>query len=107
MKKWYLKLNADNIIQDIIEYAYGDYIEVETEQTSLPVGINGGWHRWNGTAFQEDLSLKPIDAATEIENLKAENASLKSKIYKNEKITAENGISQQDLLDLLITLEVI
>ena len=70
MKKWYLKLNADNVIQDIIEYAYEGYIELEKEISSLPIGINGGWWKLIENEFVEDLTLKPIQPETEIEMLK-------------------------------------
>lgn len=64
MKKWYLKLNEDNIIIDIIEYAYEDYVEVEMSENSLPSGINGGWYKLEdgiegNKIFVEYPELKP------------------------------------------------
>ena len=58
--KWYLQLNQDNVITDVVDYAYAGYIEVELPDTHLPAGINGGWFTWNGTTYIEDLTKKPI-----------------------------------------------
>jgi hypothetical protein len=55
MMTFYIKLDGD-IIVDILEFQYADYIQVELE-LPLPVGINGGWYRWDGTAYRFDQDL--------------------------------------------------
>jgi hypothetical protein len=64
MKTWYLKLDVNNIILDAIEYPFEGYIEVQLSDTQLPAGINGGWYTWNGAAYVEDLSKKPVAQPT-------------------------------------------
>jgi len=56
MKKFYFLLDGD-IITDAIDYAVDGYIEVELNQTHLPAGINGGYYRWTGSAYQKDEVL--------------------------------------------------
>lgn len=43
--KYYFRLNQDNVIIDAISYPVEGYIEYETDYP-LPVGINGGWWRF-------------------------------------------------------------
>jgi hypothetical protein len=59
MMTFYIKLSGD-IIVDILEYQYADYIAVELE-LPLPVGFYGGWYRWDGTTYHFDQQL--YDAA--------------------------------------------
>jgi hypothetical protein len=59
MTTFYIKLDGD-IIVDILEYQYADYIAVELE-LPLPVGFYGGWYRWSGTTYYFDQQL--YDAA--------------------------------------------
>jgi hypothetical protein len=56
MKKFYFLLD-DDIITDAIDYAVNGYTEVELDQTHLPAGINAGYYRWTGTAYQKDDAL--------------------------------------------------
>jgi hypothetical protein len=56
---FYIKISGD-IIVDILEYQYADYIPVELE-LPLPVGIYGGWYHWDGTTYHFDQQL--YDAA--------------------------------------------
>jgi len=77
MKKWYIQLDDNLVIKDIIEYPYSDYIEVEMEENSLPAGINGGWFKLEdgiegNKVFVEYSELKPITKDEEIESLKEE-----------------------------------
>ncbi|KAA8747104.1 hypothetical protein [Paenibacillus sp. UASWS1643] len=58
--KFYFQLDGD-IIRDAITYPHEGYTEVELDMTHLPAGINAGYYRWNGTAFEIDESLKPKD----------------------------------------------
>ena len=60
MKTWYLRVDVNTVILDAIEYPFEGYIEVLLPDTQLPAGINGGWYTWNGTAYVEDLTLKPV-----------------------------------------------
>jgi hypothetical protein len=55
MMTFYLKLDGD-IIVDILEFQYADYIPVELE-LPLPAGIYGGWYRWDGSAYHFDQDL--------------------------------------------------
>jgi hypothetical protein len=55
MTTFYIKLNGD-IIVDILEYAYPEFIEVQLE-LPLPSGFYGGWYRWDGTDYHFDQSL--------------------------------------------------
>lgn len=88
MKKWYLKLDANNIILDAIEYLHEGYIEVSLPDTSLPAGINGGWFKWNGTTYQEDVSLKPVTPGDKISALEAQVATLQVSLTE-----AQNAIN--------------
>lgn len=74
-KTFYISLDADNIIRDVISFPYGGYIPVELP-SPLPIGINGGWFRWDGENAIEDLDLKPVDKDEEIESLKQAIAEL-------------------------------
>ena len=56
MRTYYFKLNGD-IIFDAIDYAFNGYIEVQLPDERLPVGINGGWYRWNGEMYVFDQAL--------------------------------------------------
>lgn len=57
MKKFYFKLQ-ENIILDVIEYPYEDYIEVELTESHLPSGINAGYYRLFGSSYEIDENLK-------------------------------------------------
>ena len=40
----YLKINSNQIIEDIITFPFEQYTEVEIE--TIPVDIHAGWYRW-------------------------------------------------------------
>jgi hypothetical protein len=67
MKKFYFKLDGD-IITDAIEYAVDGYIEVQLDQTHLPAGINGGYYRWTGTAYEKDEELYNSQVSEIVQN---------------------------------------
>jgi len=67
MKKFYFKLDSD-IITDAIEYAVEGYIEVELDQTHLPAGINAGYYRWTGTAYEKDDALYQSQVSEIVKN---------------------------------------
>jgi len=101
MKKWYLKLDQNNFILDIIEYPYEDYIEVEMPNLSLPSGINGGWFKLEdgiegNKVFVEYPELKPITKDEEIESLKEEIRLSK------EQIATQNQTSS-DFMDYIFS----
>jgi hypothetical protein len=52
---FYIQLQGD-IITDIIDYPYPNYVRVKIEGV-LPVGIHGGWYRWDGTSYRFDQQL--------------------------------------------------
>lgn len=65
MKKFYFKLQGD-IIVDVIEYPYENYIEVELQETHLPAGINAGYYRLNGSVYSIDPVLKAESDAQQV-----------------------------------------
>ena len=65
MKTFYVLLDGDNFIRDVIEYEHDGYAEVELP-FPLPVGINGGWWKLENGQLVEYPELKPKDS-TEIE----------------------------------------
>jgi hypothetical protein len=67
MKKFYFKLDGD-IITDAIDYAVIGYTEVELDQTHLPAGINGGYYRWTGTAYEKDDALYQSQVSEIVKN---------------------------------------
>jgi hypothetical protein len=56
MKSYWFLLN-DDIIVDAIEYEHADFIKVQLPDEQLPAGINGGWYRWDGSAYHFDQAL--------------------------------------------------
>lgn len=94
------------IIRDIIEYPYEGYEEVEMP-IPLPIGINGGYYRWqDGQAVLDqalkdevDKANKPIEyvelerrlAASEAESLllKAQNKALADRADFTDDVIAE------------------
>jgi hypothetical protein len=67
MKKFYFKLDGD-IITDAIDYAVNGYTEVELDQTHLPAGINAGYYRWTGTAYEKDDALYQSQVSEIVQN---------------------------------------
>ena len=45
MKTYYIQLDQDNIIRDVVGMPVDGYMEVQIEGP-LPIGINGGWYKW-------------------------------------------------------------
>ena len=64
----YLQVKNDGIITDCIDYPYADYIPYDGE---VPSDVMGGWYKLIDGVIIEFPELKPIDEATEIEQLKA------------------------------------
>ena len=58
MKTYYIQLDQSNIIRDVVEMPVEGYIPVQIEDL-LPVGINGGWYKWENGTYVECLELKP------------------------------------------------
>jgi len=59
-KTFYIQVDENGIIRDVIEFPYDGYMQVELD-TPLPPGINGGWYRWiaeTGT-YEEVPELRP------------------------------------------------
>lgn len=57
--KFYLQLDEKNIIRDVIEFPYSNYIEYETEYP-LPIGVYGGWFKLEDGNIVEYPELKPL-----------------------------------------------
>ncbi|GAB6990844.1 hypothetical protein [Paenibacillus pini] len=61
---FYCQVSADNIITDVIEYPYRDYVEIEVEGR-LPAGVSAGWFKLEEGKIVEYPELKPVkDEAT-------------------------------------------
>lgn len=58
MAKFWIQLDSENVIRDILEYAYEDYIPVDIPKP-LPIGIMSGYYTWDG----EQLVLDPVRKA--------------------------------------------
>lgn len=58
MKTYYIQLDNNNIIRDIVEMPVDGYMEVQIEG-HLPIGINGGWYKWENGTYVEYSELKP------------------------------------------------
>ena len=104
MKIFYLQINNNNIITDAIEYEYEGYIPFEANL--LPIGINGGWFKFENGKVVENPSLKPIDENTKIQALENESSEL---VFQNamqdmriESVENENA----DLIFKLAMLEI-
>lgn len=61
-KTFYIQVDENGIIRDVIEFPHDGYMQVELD-TPLPPGINGGWYRWDSEAgtYVEVPELKPAD----------------------------------------------
>lgn len=46
---YWIKLDENNVIKDVITYQYLDYIQIDV--VSLPIGVTGGWWKWENNAF--------------------------------------------------------
>lgn len=82
MKDFYFLLDGD-IVTDAIDYPAEGYTPVQLDQTHLPAGINAGYYRWNGTAYEIDPIRKAESdklAAGEVGELRAENATLREQV---------------------------
>ena len=58
MKTYYIQLDQNNIIHDVVEMPVEGYIPVQIEGP-LPVRINGGWYKWENGTYVECPELKP------------------------------------------------
>lgn len=47
MAKFWIQLDSEGVIRDILEYAYEDYIPVDIPKP-LPIGIMSGYYTWDG-----------------------------------------------------------
>ncbi len=70
MKTYYIQLDQDNTIRDVVEMPVDGYMEVQIEGL-LPIGINGGWYKWEDGQFVEYPELRPPNPLEdEVERLK-------------------------------------
>lgn len=74
MTTFYLRVDKDNIIQDAITYPHEGFVPFETDLTHLPVGVNGGWFKFENNELIEVPELKPINRDKELELLKQSQA---------------------------------
>lgn len=64
MKKYYLQVNQNNIITDIIDFEYPGYIEYEAE--FIPDGVHGGWFKFENGEIIEIPELNPNNIENQI-----------------------------------------
>lgn len=57
VKKFYLKVNKDNIVTDALSFPYEGYVEYETDE--LPAGAFSGWFKLENGMLVEYPELKP------------------------------------------------
>ncbi|WP_227397373.1 hypothetical protein [Jeotgalibacillus aurantiacus] len=70
----FIKTNSENVITDCIAYEVEGYIEIQLDE--VPIGINGGWFKYENGAVLEYPDLKPKNESEEIEVLKNQLADL-------------------------------
>ena len=75
MKTYYIQLDQNNIIRDIVEMPVDGYMEVQIEGP-LPVGINGGWYKWENGTYVEYPELKPETELEKLNRLEEQNLIL-------------------------------
>jgi hypothetical protein len=84
-KTFYLQLDQENIVRDVIEMPYKGYVPLDLP-LPLPVGINAGWYRCDyveGTiTLDEDLRNRDISVIIERERKQAEDALLNELIER-------------------------
>lgn len=68
MPQFYIQLDSNNIIRDVITYPYNNYVQVDIP-VPLTAGINGGWYRWDGERPVYDRVL--FEQANEVPELQA------------------------------------
>lgn len=76
--KYYLKLNPDNVILDVITYAHEGYVEIETDKP-LPRDILGGRYKWENGDFVVIPEPEPkslVDIEQRIADLEAAIAAI-------------------------------
>lgn len=71
--KFYVLLDNQNTIRDIIEYPHEGYQEIDLA-LPLPIGICGGWFKLENGKVVEYPELKPINKDEQIEALKEQIA---------------------------------
>ncbi|WP_458123350.1 hypothetical protein [Paenibacillus sp. Z3-2] len=88
------------IIRDIIEYPYEGYQEVDIS-TPLPIGINGGYYRWQDGQPVLDQALKDeVDKANKpIEYVELERRLAASEA-SYEQLASESNANQLALMEL-------
>jgi predicted Rossmann fold nucleotide-binding protein DprA/Smf involved in DNA uptake len=109
------KVNAENglfeedVLLEFIPLLDGGEPNPAYIETPCPGGYY--WPRWNYETQQwEEGGTAPEShphEPTEIEILQTENQKLKERLVATEQIAAETSITQQQLLELLIEMEVI
>ena len=87
MKTFYLQVDSNNIIRDAITYPYGDYIPYDADM--LPIGINGGWFKFENGQVVEYPELKPVDKDEQIRQLEEALAVQAERNQSNEQAIIE------------------
>lgn len=97
MKKWYIRVDSQNVIKDVISFPFDDYQEIELQD--LPDGIAGRWFKYEGGQVVEFPELKPAYDSAEIEKVKLENEPMKreNEVLKNQ--LAQLSVDLQSFMD--------
>jgi len=71
--KFYLQVNEQDVITDAVNYAFGDYVEVELD--SVPESVHGGGFKFiNGVIVVNPDYVKPTDDLQAIKIKTEQNA---------------------------------
>lgn len=81
MKTFYLQKDERDIIRDIIEYPYEDYIKVQLN-TPLPAGVLSGAYKFIEENIIYVPSLDNSELLVEISNLKKQNKELENALIE-------------------------
>jgi hypothetical protein len=95
---FYLQVQTDGTITDAISYPFENYVPVEMD--NLPIGISGGWFKFENGVIVEYPELKPKNENEQILELK------ENQVATNRAID-DNSTAQQGLLELLIDMGVL
>lgn len=83
MKTFYVQIDEKNIITDIVEFEYGDYIEIQLN-TPIPHKIMSGCYKLINNEIEYIAELDEDELKNKIAILSQENADLYYKLMMND-----------------------